>query len=309
MEIPDFQSIMLPLLEFASDNIEHSTIDTIESLSKKYKLLDEDLQKMLPSGTQSIFYNRVFWAKAHLKMAGLIKNTKRAHFKITQDGINLLNQKPNKINLALLKKIPKYHEHFENQKKEKEVKDALTVSENNENENSLTPEENIEYFYQNIRKTLAQDLLVKIKNSTPVFFERLVVELIVKMGYGGSIKDAGKAIGKTGDEGIDGIVKEDLLGLDTIYIQAKKYNDLTVGSPEIDKFIGALTKKRAKKGIFITTSFFSKNAIDSLPSNDPKIILIDGEDLANYMIDYDLGVNSIIKYDLKKIDNDYFEEV
>ena len=305
MEIPDFQSIMLPLLKYSSDNLEHSTNDTIIALAKQYNLSDKDLQKMLPSGTQSVFYNRVFWAKAHLKMAGLIDNTKRAHFKITQDGINLLNQKLDKINLNLLKKNPKYIEHFENQKKEKENIDEI---DNIDNENSLTPEENIEYFYQNIYKTLAQDLLNKIKNSSPSFFERLVVELIVKMGYGGSIKDAGKAIGKSGDEGIDGIIKEDKLGLDTIYIQAKRWEG-NVGRQELQKFVGALAGQGAKKGIFITTSTFTKEALLYSPKNETKIVLINGEQLAQLLIDYDLGVSKIITYEIKRIDNDYFEEV
>ena len=307
MEIPDFQSIMLPLLKYSSDKIEHSTNETINALAKLYNLSDSDLQKMLPSGTQSIFYNRVFWAKAHLKMSGLIENTKRAHFKITQDGINLLNQKIEKINLNLLKTIPKYIEHFENQKKEKNDKDISDEVGLIDNENTLTPEENIEYFYQNIRKALSQDLLTKIKKCSPSFFERLVVELIVKMGYGGSIKDAGKAIGKSGDEGIDGIIKEDKLGLDTIYIQAKRWEG-NVGRQELQKFVGALAGQGAKKGIFITTSNFTKEALLYSPKNETKIVMIDVEQLADLLIDYDLGVTKIIKYEIKRIDNDYFED-
>lgn len=308
MTIPDFQTIMLPLLKYYSDNLEHSTSETIEKLAQEFNLTEEDLSKLLPSGTQSIFKNRVYWAIAHLKMANLIENTQRAHYKITASGLDLLNKQPDKVNLKLLKIIPEYIDHTKSFKKEKSSKnDDSEESISDTDYNGLTPEENLEYSYQKIQKSLAQELLQKIKKISPSYFERLVVELLVKMGYGGSLKDAGKSIGKSGDEGIDGIIKEDRLGLDVIYVQAKRWEGV-VGRPELQKFVGALAGQGAKKGIFITTSYFSKDAIDYTPKNETKIVLIDGEQFARYMIDFNLGVSTTSTYHVKKIDSDYFEE-
>lgn len=307
MRIPDFQSIMLPLLKFCVDEREHSTKDTIEYLSKEFNLSDDELSQLLPSGTQYVFYNRVFWAKAHLKMAALMENTKRAHFKITQNGLDLLKTNPSSVNLKTLKSIPEYIEHTKTYKKDRSEKYENETEIASDNDNNLTPEESLEYSYQKIRKALSQDLLSKIKNLPASFFEKLVIELIVKMGYGGSIKDAGKAIGRSGDEGIDGIIKEDKLGLDVIYIQAKRWEGV-VGRPELQKFVGALAGQGAKKGIFITTSYFSKDALDYTPKNETKIVLVDGEQLAQYMVDFDLAVSTVSAYQIKKIDLDYFDE-
>ncbi|MBU2505826.1 MAG: restriction endonuclease [Bacteroidetes bacterium] len=307
MPIPDFQSLMLPLLKFCSDEQEHSTKDTIESLSKQFGLSKDELSQLLPSGTQYVFYNRVFWAKAHLKMAGLVENTKRAHFKITQSGLELLKTNPPLVNLKTLKSIPEYIVYTKTYKKDRTKKVENETEIESENDNDLTPEESLEYSYQKIRKSLSQDLLSKIKNLSSSFFEKLVVDLLVKMGYGGSIKDAGKAIGRSGDEGIDGIIKEDKLGLDVIYIQAKRWEGV-VGRPELQKFVGALAGQGAKKGIFITTSYFSKDALDYTPKNETKIVLVDGEQLAQYMIDFDLAVSTVSTYQIKKVDLDYFDE-
>ena len=205
MPIPDFQSIMLPLLKFSHDQLEHNTKEAVAELAKYFKLSDEDLTKLLPSGTQKTFSNRVFWAKAYLKMAGLIENTKRAHFKITPKGFKVLQENPKEINLKFLKQFPEYIELTESWKKEKGESEKENIDQ--ESINIQTPEEIIEISYQNIRKSLAQDLIAKVKTCSSSFFEKLVVELLVKMGYGGSLKDAGKAIGKSGDEGIDGIIK------------------------------------------------------------------------------------------------------
>lgn len=293
---------MLPLLKLASDEKEHSIPEVIESLGKEFKLSEELLNKMLPSGSQKIFYNRVYWAKAYLKMAGLVENTRRSHFKITRRGIDTLAEKLEEINLRYLKKFPEYVELTEQWKKDKS---------NAENESDPaipeTPEESFEENFQSIRKTLAQELLSKVKACSPSFFEKLVVELLVAMGYGGSRLDAGKRIGKSGDEGIDGIIKEDKLGLDQIYIQAKRWENV-VSRPEIQKFVGALAGQGAKKGIFITTSRFSNEAVDYAPKNETKIVLIDGELLASLMIDYNIGVSTQAIYHIKKIDSDYFEE-
>lgn len=301
-EIPGFQKFMLPLLKFVSDKKEHSTNEALEYIALEFNLTEEQQNEWLPSGNQKVFSNRVFWAKSYLKMAGLIENTKRAHFKITERGLLTLNENPEEINIKYLKKFPDFLELSEGWK---------NSSTNNDNEEEIqtpqTPEELLENSYQDIRKSLAQEILSKIKLCSPFFFEKLVVELLVKMGYGGSRTDAGKAIGKSGDEGIDGIIKEDKLGLDIIYIQAKRWESV-VGKPEIQKFVGALAGQGAKKGIFITTSRFTIDARDYIPRNETKIVLIDGEHLANLLIDNDLGVSKQVVYEIKKIDLDFFEE-
>ena len=306
MPIPDYQSIMLPLMNYYSDELEHSTKDTVEQMAVYFNLSEEERNQLQSSGIQSIFTNRAQWAIAYMKMAGLIESTRRAHYKITQRGLQLIRSNPETINHKLLKTLPAYIEHV-NFRKEKLDKTDNETEIDSGNEDKLTPEESLEDSYQSIRKSLAQDLLFKIKNLSPTFFERLVIELLVKMGYGGSLKDAGKTIGKSGDEGIDGIIKEDRLGLDIIYIQAKRWEGV-VGRPELQKFVGALAGQGAKKGIFITTSYFSKEALEYIPRNETKIVLVDGDQLSQYMIDFNLGVSTISTYEIKKIDSDYFEE-
>ena len=301
--IPDFQKIMLPFLTILGDGQEHTTVETNQKLAALFGLTDEEQNVFLPSGVAKTFPNRVAWAKSHFKMAGLLENTKRSSFKITEQGKKLLSENHSEINLRILKTIPAYLERTGR------TKDDDTTNES-EIDNPLiteTPEEILESNYLKIRKNLSQELLIKIKSCTPAFFENLVVELLVKMGYGGSIKDAGKSIGKSGDEGIDGIIKEDRLGLDVIYIQAKRWEG-SVGRPEIQKFIGALAGQGAKKGVFITTSRYTPDAREYHPKNDTKIVLIDGEQLAELMIDFNLAVSVSTTFEIKKIDNDYFGE-
>jgi restriction system protein len=297
--IPDYQSIMLPVLKRVADKQEHKFRDLIEDLSKEFKLTEEERKELLPSGTQPIFDNHVGWARTYLKKAGLIESPKRAITVITQLGLDVLKQNLEVINVAFLKQFPAFIE-FQNLKRdEPDIEPIESITQ--------TPEENLESAYVRLRKSLAQDLLNRVISLLPSFFERLVVELLVKMGYGGSIKDAGKAIGKSGDEGIDGTIKEDKLGLDIIYIQAKRWQiESSVGRPEIQKFVGALAGQGAKKGIFITTSSFTKEAIEYTPKNETKIVLIDGNQLAQLMIDYNIGVSIINTYEIKRIDNDYF---
>jgi restriction system protein len=256
---------------------------------------------MLQSGAQRIFDNRVGWARTYLKKAGLVESTRRGYVKITSRGLEVLSQNPDIINVKFLKQFPEFIE-FQNTKRETNENETDETQELSE-----TPEELLETAYQKIRKSLAQELINKVVQLPPTFFEKLVVDLLVKMGYGGSLADAGKAIGKTNDEGIDGTIKEDKLGLDIIYIQAKRWQPgSTVGRPEIQKFVGALAGQGAKKGIFITTSSFSKEAWEYQPKNETKIVLIDGEQLAQMMIDHDLGVYPTNKYEIKKVDHDYF---
>jgi restriction system protein len=236
-------------------------------------------------------------------MANLVENTKRGHFKISSLGLDTLNTTPSEINLKFLKQIPGYLENSGRIKEEGRLTDVIEAD-----ETTQTPEEILEYNYLKVRKNLALDILLKVKSCSPAFFENMVVELLVKMGYGGTIKEAGKATRLTNDGGIDGIIKEDKLGLDFIYIQAKRWDTQTVGRPDIQSFVGALDGQRASKGVFITTSRFTDTAIDYVKTITKKVILIDGEQLADYMIDYGLGVSTFNSYELKKIDNDFFDE-
>jgi restriction system protein len=297
--IPDFQTIMRPLLEHLADGAVKSNRETIDALSKQFQLTDEEIVELLPSGQQSIFTNRVAWAKAHLKKAGFLESPSRGLYKVTSRGLDALasNQR---INLKYLKQFEEYsygNSGNSNAKEKDEQKPSAT----------LTPSEQIEIGYQRIREELEDELLTKIKELSPAFFERLVVELLVAMGYGGSRKDAGQTIGRSGDGGIDGVIKEDRLGLDAIYIQAKRWEGM-VGRPEIQKFAGALQGQRARKGVFITTSGFSKEASDYVSMIENRIVLIGGKQLTGLMIDFGVGVSKIASYDVKRIDSDYFEE-
>ena len=301
MAIPDFQSVMLPLMRYCADGKEHAISETTDALADQFKLTVEERKALLPSGVQEIFRNRVAWAKSHLKMAGLLANPKRGIYKITERGLEIVRKNPPLINLKFLFQFPEYVAFRKTHRERPES------TEEAENGQAGTPEESLESAHEKLRDSLAAEILQKLKSCSPSFFERLVVEVIVKMGYGGTRQDAGKAIGKSGDGGIDGIIKEDKLGLDTIYIQAKRWEN-TVGRPEIQKFVGALTGQRAKKGLFISTSNFTSDAMDYVSRVDTKIVLIDGETLAQLMIDHNVGVSTIATYDLKKIDSDYFTE-
>lgn len=308
MAVPDFQSLMLPILKYVSDGKEHSLRETIEYLAEQFQLSDEERKELLPSGKQPVFENRVGWARTHLKKAGLLESPKRGYFKITSKGMEILKDGPSEINIKYLKQFPEYVNFISGTERKPPDGDSNnTTDQDTDKIARKTPAELIDEGYNQLRKDLAQELLEQVKNSSPDFFETLVVDLLVKMGYGGSFKDAGQAVGKSGDEGIDGIIKEDRLGLDVIYLQAKRW-DNTVSSSEIQKFVGALHGKKAKKGVFITTSSFSKQALDFVNKVDTKVILIDGQQLAELMIDYDVGVSRSDIYEIKKIDTDYFIE-
>jgi restriction system protein len=302
MTIPDFQTIMLPLLELSADGKEHIIREANEKLATQFNLSDEEKAHMLPSGRQPTFYNRVSWAKIYLQQAGLLSSLRRACFQITDRGREVLANKPDRITIKFLEIFPEFIES----RSSKKEKGKTTVRETDNNDHE-TPEEKLEDAYQKIRGELASELLNHIKSGSAQFFERLVVELLVNMGYGGSRREAGQAIGRSGDEGIDGIINEDRLGLDVIYIQAKKWEG-TVGRPEIQKFVGALHGKRAKKGVFITTSSFSGDAYDYVSRIDPKVVLINGRQLAELMIDFGLGVTPTVSYEIKRLDTDYFQE-
>lgn len=304
MAIPDFQSCMIPILRTIADGAEYSMKQVADTLAIQFDLSEQEKTQMLPSGRQELFYNRVAWAKFYLSKAELILSPKRGSIKISEAGIKLLSEKVDYINLKYLKRFPAYVAFKELTKSESE--NDLGVDE--QDGVSQTPEELLESAHQKIKKELAQDVLAKILACSPTFFESLVVELLVKMGYGGSRKDAGQRVGQTSDGGIDGIIKEDRLGLDTIYIQAKRWQG-GVGRPEIQKFVGALQGQRAKKGVFITTSYYTQEAKEYVSYVDTKVVLIDGQLLADLMIDFDVGVSPAATYVVKKIDTDYFEEV
>lgn len=298
---------MLPLLRFADrKGSEVSTGEAVEVLAEEFKLSEDDLKEMLPSGIQATFINRVGWASTYLKKAGLLESTRRGYYKITPRGSELIKKQPKTINVKTLKQYPEFLE-FQQLKgtrtgeKTNNVKEVIEAS-------TATPSEALESAYENLRDELADELLSKLKKSSPSFFEKIVVELLVKMGYGGSRADAGKAIGKSGDGGIDGIIKEDKLGLDVVYIQAKRWDSNPVGRPDVMQFAGALQAQKANKGIFITTSRFTDDARKYVSQIGSKIVLIDGEQLTTLMIDNDVGVSTISLYPVKKVDTDYFDE-
>ena len=302
MAIPDFQSMMLPLLKFLGDGKEHALQEALDHLAQKFDLSEDELNHFLPSGKQTTFYNRVGWARTYLSKSRLIEMPRRSYYRITERGRKVLQEQPNRVDMKYLRKFPEYLE-FKNEHK----KTSKPVEGNNlEEMEGRTPEEILEDAYQEILDTLAQELLNQVKNCSATFFERLVVELLVKMGYGGSHRDAARAVGQSGDGGIDGIIDEDKLGLDSIYIQAKKWDGTSISRPEIQKFVGALMGRKARKGIFITTSKFSSEALHYVSNIDYRIVLIDGQRLAELMLDYDLGVTEVTSYRLKRIDSDYF---
>lgn len=307
MAVPDYQSLMLPLLKYSAEiGSEVSTGEAVEALAERLGLSENDLKEMLPSGIQATFVNRVGWAATYMKKAHLLEATRRGHYRITDRGLKLIKDKPTRVTVATLKQYPEFLE-FQQSKGTRagtKVVESKALSE----PATATPSEALEAAYENLRSELAVELLAKLKGTSPAFFERVVVELLVRMGYGGSRSDAGKAIGKSGDGGIDGIIKEDKLGLDVVYIQAKRWDSNAVGRPDVMQFAGALQAQRATKGIFITTSRFTDDARTYVSQIGSKIVLIDGELLTSLMIDHDVGVSTVSLYPVKKIDGDYFDE-
>jgi restriction system protein len=303
MGVPDFQALMLPLLRIAADGREHSLAEARDVLAADFKLSEADLQELLPSGRQPKFANRVAWAKSYLQQAGLLLSPRRGHFQISDRGRAVLKTPPPRLDIKFLEQYPEFVE-FRTPKVERA---GVLVDLPPTQPEPETPEEALEAAHLRMRVGLASELLSRVKAASPQFFEGLVVELLLKMGYGGSRRDAGQAIGRSGDEGIDGVISEDRLGLDVVYLQAKKW-DGTVGRPEIQRFVGALHGKRAKKGVFITTGTFSAEATAYVEHIDPKVVLIDGRRLAELMIDSDVGVNTSATYNVKRVDSDYFDE-
>lgn len=304
MPIPDFQTFMRPLLSTISNGLEHDLKEVKTSLIKEFFVTEEEQQIKIPSERAYLFDNRLGWANTYLKKAGLIASQRRGFLQITEQGKTFLNIHPIQIKVSDLKSIEEF-KSFHTTKDTNTTKEIVEIS---IEDTEKSPEEIIDSAYDLIFNGLVVELLSTIKSCTPLFFEKLVVDLLITMGYGGSRKEAGTAIGKSGDGGIDGIINEDKLGLDSIYIQAKRWEN-TVPLKEIRDFAGSLLSKKARKGVFITTSDFPRSAYDFVNSIEPKIILIDGEKLAALMIEHDVGVTVKDSYIIKGIDNDYFEEI
>ncbi len=304
--IPKYEEIMLPFLKYLADGKEHGLGETHDALAEQFKLTDDELRVLLPSARQPVFRNRVGWAKTYLKKAGLLTSPKRALFRISDKGLSLLKENPNEITSKFLTRYDDFVE-FQSIKRNKKDNGSLLPPSIIDNTDQ-TPEESLEYAYQKLHSELSKELLDIIKSCSPDFFERLIIDLLITMGYGGSRKEAGQAMGKSGDGGIDGIINEDKLGLDIIYLQAKRWEN-SVPVKEIRDFTGALASKKARKGIFITTSSFPKSVYEFVRQVEYKIILIDGERLANLMIEHNVGLSTVNTYHVKTIDSDYFEDI
>jgi restriction system protein len=304
MPIPDFQSLMLPVLRDLVQG-ERSGQQTVEALASELSLSPEDLAVRLPSGTQTKFTNRVAWAKSHLKGAGLVESPRRGVYRLTDRGRQLLAENPPGISIAYLLRFPEYAAFRRVAATDGAVPAATQPTTSARTIDDRTPDDLLEEGYRQVRAALVTDLRERIASMPPSGFEQLVVDLLTAMGYGGPQEDAGRVVGRGGDEGIDGVIREDRLGLETIYIQAKRWQS-TVGRPEIQRFAGALQGQRARKGVFITTSSFSREAEQYAASIQTTIALLDGAQLAELMIDHGVGVTAVKRYEIKRVDSDYF---
>jgi restriction system protein len=302
MAIPDFQTAMLPILLHLKDGKAITMKQLTVAIADVFKLDDSEREALIPSGGSTVIANRVAWARTYLKKAGLLTAPERGSIQITAQGQAVLAESPTFIGKKFL---DRYEGHRAFQSREKVAQNEATLELKADVKAEETPEERVEGAYQEMRANIVEELREAISKNSPAFFENLVVDVMLAMGYGGSRRDAGAALGRSGDGGIDGIIKEDKLGLDAIYLQAKRWEGV-VGRPEIQKFAGALQGQRANKGVFITTSSFSKEALDYANNLQTKIILLDGEQLANLMIDHNVGVSRIAVYELKRVDSDYF---
>jgi len=307
MAIPDFQTVMLPFMKTLADGQLWTMKELTERLAVHFNLTDSERHELLPSGQQYIFSNRVAWAKSHIKNAGLIGNPSRGKVVISDAGKQMLQQNPATINCKLLKQFPSYLKFIGAVPTDGEVANSVATVEI-EIENSKTPLELIESSFESLRKAAAEELLTRLKTCSPAFFERVVVLLLRAMGYGG-VTGEGSVTGKSGDGGIDGIIKEDKLGLDVVCIQAKRYADSTVGRPIVQQFVGSMDFVQATKGVILTTSQFSKDAYDFVGRIvGKKVVLIDGQKVADLMLEHNVGVTRSKNYELKEVSNDFFDE-
>lgn len=301
MSIPKYNDLMLPLLRLLADGKEHSLRECIEALASEFQLSDKERAQLHEKSQQPVFDNRVSWARTYLKHAGLLESPRRGFVRITQRGQEALEQGPDRIDNDFLMQYPEFLD-FITRRRERRPEPGTSAHGSSED-----PVQRVEEAFEEIEETLVEELLEQVRGVSPGFFERLVVRLLVKMGYGGGLSEAAKVVGGSGDEGIDGVINEDRLGLDVIYIQAKQWAN-PVGRPEVQKFVGALHGKRAKKGVFITSSSFSKEARDYIEHLEPRVVLLDGEAMARLMIRYNVGVSTKAVYELKDVDHDFFED-
>lgn len=302
MSIPDFQSVMRPVLEAVRDGVAIPLSALRERIADVFQLTEDERKERLPSGHQTVINNRVGWSRTYLNKAGLLTIPSKGMVQITDRGRQALANGPARITVTWLKQYPEFTD-FHAAKPQATV--VLGVMGGAVESAETTPDEQLADAHQALMQSLAEDLLAQVRAASPIFFEQLVVDLMLAMGYGGSRKEAGKATQATNDDGIDGIINEDKLGLDVIYLQAKRWSN-TVHRPEIDRFIGALTRQRARKGVFITTSDFSVGAREAALGLDIKVVLIDGVELARLMVENNLGVSVKQVYEVKQLDSDYF---
>lgn len=306
MPVPEFQAFLLPLLAATGDGQEHRLRDLVPTLADTLKLTDEDRARRLSSGTQTVAENRVYWAGTYLRKAGLLTSPARGKVTITEEGRRVLNTHPSRIDNTFLRQYPSFREFvMGTAQTTADRASALTTAALPQAD--ISPEERIESGWQEIRTVLGQDLLETVKKVSPRFFERLVVDVLLAMGYGGSRADASRLVGKSGDGGIDGTISEDKLGLDVVYVQAKRWEG-SVGREVVQAFAGSLEGFRARKGVLITTSHFTATAHDYVGQVAAKIVLIDGPRLVDLMIEHNVGVEIAKSYELKKMDHDYFDE-
>ena len=300
MAIPSYEKFLLPVLKLLSDDKVRTKQEIVRTMGKQFQLSEDELAETLPSQTQLTYVNRIGWAITYLKKAELIVSPSRANFKITDEGKKLVENNVSDLTAKDLKQYEPFLKFIKTSHKQNDTDHTI--------QEETTPLENMINNFELLKKEVCDEILQKILEQSSDFFEQLVVDLVVAMGYGGSIEDAGKATKRTGDEGIDGIIKQDRLGLDNIYLQAKRWQrDNVVSRPEIQKFVGALAGQGARKGIFITTSRFSKDALEYKPRNDTSVILIDGQKLVELMYEYNIGVTTEMKFEIKRLDSDYFD--
>ncbi|MTI17437.1 restriction endonuclease [Rhodobacteraceae bacterium RKSG542] len=305
--IPSYQELMLPVLQLASEGCNRMS-DLIAPIAEKYGLSDEALEEVVGDGRTRLIYNRLQWAKTYLSKAGLLASPARGSFKITEEGQRILATSPTSLTNADLKRYAQFRE-FTAIGKGSLTTDEETGSLNLPAEDERTPEEQIEAAWRQIQSTLQTSVLERIQQNTPLFFERLIIELVVAMGYGGSHSGAARQLGRSGDGGIDGVIDEDRLGLDRIYLQAKRYaQENTVGRPEVQGFVGSLVGLGATKGIFVTTSSFSKQARDFVAGLNQRVVLIDGQTLTKLMLEHGVGVRTSRIIEFQRLDEDFFSE-
>ena len=304
MPIPDFQTIMLPLLKLAATRDGWNTDDARDALGEQFGLTDEELSSLLPSGRQRTFANRVGWAVSYLAQAVLLERTGRAQWRITERGRAVLTSPPPRITINLLADLsPEFREFRSRSRPKHDAGRGFSADEEAE-----TPEERLQSAEKTLRQTLEIELLDRVKQVSPAFFEQLVLDLLIAMGYGGSVSEAAERLGRSGDEGVDGVINEDKLGPDVLYVQAKRYTDQPVRRPDVQAFAGSLEGQRARKGVFITTSYFTADARDFVNRIEKRIVLLDGQELARLMIDHGVGVSKVRSYNLLRLDETYFEE-